>query len=1105
MALQIMRVPLGADTSAFLASRLRDAARGADLFSQAPCIHIASNERRARMVSRLAGELYPQGTADRVARELLRLFAPELEARGEVERDFDFFAALRETLNELGESRRPGRALVDQLIAAWKRLAQTVPPDQRDAEWLDALGSRGALFRGVVRRYQARLREVGAYDPEDALWLTAERLAGWKISPLLVVIDDVDRITPAREALIRALALKSQRTLAICAGIRGQGDEPAFTADSHDKLQALMHEQGGQVIEEATWPERPLAQTCSAWMKDERAFPGATQILKPPTRAAEVREAARAIKRAHRDRVPLSEICVAMPSLNRYRELIEETFHAAGIPYDAPFEVPLSQAAPVAPLLDLLRAARNGLSRNELLDALASPLLPLDSKDDTERMKFLSAFGLVTREAWVVGGKDARKDWIAKLDASSQNEWPPIKARVEKLLSLLTPFTRRGMKAARFIEGIEALLDAGGVERVVKADRMAGNEGAALRAGALHAFKALLRQMREEFERIGNPDLPTHELARALTEQAERRSVRQPEAAAERVRVLGLRELRGVSFQCVIVIGLTDQDLPLAEEQTMFFPPSREEALAEAIAGQSNIQNPTSRIAAELCSPIDVTAQADYLFAHTLLALGTEPREAEGPSPILLMFPAAEGDTPCVPATPLARLLRCLGIVELPAFAAGDLPTSSTELAAAAARALAIGERPSKAGPERAAFSLTERALERALPAGPVIALSDSLCTGLHGRAIELARTDPASPPGEFEGMVGDLPELAARFAPQGDERHTFSPSQLDNYAECPLRFWARYIVRAKAPDEPTLDTRPHAIGTLLHEVFERFVLLLRKHAGHPDTLADPASREAVKLSDHGGREVGLRLMAEAFEHAVSVAPGEGPFWDGVKKLVASGLPGHADEGLGSGLLARFIDAELERNAQGNGIRFVEFTFGMKADGPDSLPDVLELPIEGGSVRLMGSVDRVDEGPAGLEILDYKTGNTKTTAEVRDGKAFQLPAYLAAISQLAGSAPSGMGYLQVPPDGPIQHVDVTQYRGKPAYDVADLVSRQLPERLARMLDGLRHGTFLHLPWAPPGKPCRYCDYRTACAKRDDMIAQRQQMMPEVKSVYLPDE
>src|SRR5690606_2246023 len=133
--------------------------------------------------------------------------------RGEVERDFDFFGALAATLDELGEKRRPGRALVDELLTGWKRLAQTIPPDQRaDLDWLSHLGRRGELFGGVVRRYLARLKQAGQHDPEDAPWLAAAPL---DVVPRLVIADDLDRIPPAREALLRALAEKAERTLFI--------------------------------------------------------------------------------------------------------------------------------------------------------------------------------------------------------------------------------------------------------------------------------------------------------------------------------------------------------------------------------------------------------------------------------------------------------------------------------------------------------------------------------------------------------------------------------------------------------------------------------------------------------------------------------------------------------------------------------------------------------------------------------------------------------------------------------------------------------------------------------------------------------------------------
>lgn len=1066
MAIELLRVPLGADVSAHVAALLRDAARAAPAFSASPVIYMAANERRARAVSRAAGEQYPEGTPDRVARELLKLTAPQIRLRGEVERDFDFFGALAATLDELGEKRRPGRALVDELLAAWKRLAQTLPPDQRgELDWLRELGPRGELLGGVVRRYIVRLQQAGQHDPEDAPWLAATHC---DVKPKLFVADDLDRITPAREALLRALAEKAERTLLI---LRGSRDALPFLADAHEVSQELMFALDGTVLQEQDWPQRPLADACEAWLEDA-PVKADIQLLRPATRAAEVREAARLIKRAHAEGAALGDICVAMPSTDAYRELIEETFSASGIPFDAPFEWPLVECAPVAALLDLLRTARNGLERTELLDALASPFVAFGN-DPSVR----ATLDEVTRDVYVVGGRDVARDWLDKLDAAKHPRWGTIREPVRAILSALRPFTLRSMHAVRFFEALKALLEESGAAAVVAGDRRESVAGADIRAESLHAFTHLLHEMREEFRRLGDPDLSVGELSRALIEQAQTRSVRPPETGAARVRVLGLRELRGMTIRRLIVLGLTDQDLPLQEQETLFLPASREEKLTGLL---------DRRAARELCAPVDVTAQADYLFVHTLLAADGE---------LTLMFPGGENDTPFVPATPFARLLRGLGVAKLediPAGAFGELPTSQAELAGRAAGMLAKSERDGDAA-------------TASLP------LSPALQTGLHGRCIELARTDMASPPGEYEGAVGELEQLAAKFA-SGEDSYLFSPSQLDSYAECPMRFWGRYILRAKAPEDPTLDTKPHAVGTLLHETFERWVLLLREEAGHPPILPDATKREPLKLSETGGSEVGLRLMAQAFEYACEHNPGEGPFWEGVKKLVASGLPGYPDGGLGDGLLVRFVDNELKRNEEGWGIRFVEFDFGKsngpEPDRPDTVPDAIELETPGGRLRLMGSVDRVDEGPDGLEIIDYKTGRTKTTADVRDGKAFQLPTYLAAISKLVGAPPRGMKYFQVPAEGAIKEVDVTRSGKNAAYDVNELVTRKLPERLGRIVNALRHGTFIHTPFARLDDACKYCDYAAGCARRDDVIYERQTRMADdadaAPHVYLPE-
>jgi hypothetical protein len=385
--IELMRVPLGADVTRRVATMLRDAARKAEPFAPAPVIYVASNERRAKLVSRLAGESYPEGTPDRVARELLKVFAPTIRLRGEIERDFDLFAAVSAALSERGENRRVGRPLVEEALSAWKRLAQAVTPgDRAGVPWAEALGERGELFIAIARHYAARLREVRQHDPEDALWLAADAMAKWPLKPALVVIDDLDRVTPARAAFVNALLDRAEHVLVIVSGSR---DRLPYLAHAHEVMQACVLARDGKVVPEGEPEARPNHAVVDAWLENAPVRTDAISALRPPTRGAEVREAVRAIKRAAHDDVALSDICVAMPSTARYRELIEEEFAAAGVPFDAPFEIALDETAPVAALLDLLRAARGGLDRTTLLDALASPFLRFSAKSEAARREFM--------------------------------------------------------------------------------------------------------------------------------------------------------------------------------------------------------------------------------------------------------------------------------------------------------------------------------------------------------------------------------------------------------------------------------------------------------------------------------------------------------------------------------------------------------------------------------------------------------------------------------------------------------------------------------------------------------------------------------------------
>ena len=96
----------------------------------------------------------------------------------------------------------------------------------------------------------------------------------------------------------------------------------------------------------------------------------------------------------------------------------------------------------------------------------------------------------------------------------------------------------------------------------------------------------------------------------------------------------------------------------------------------------------------------------------------------------------------------------------------------------------------------------------------------------------------------------GTMPGIAGRFAPDRWDR-PFSPSGLETLAACPLRWFYRYGLEARLPEDPEYDPErwldPLARGALLHRVYERFareyLVPPGRRAGTGRGGADPADR----------------------------------------------------------------------------------------------------------------------------------------------------------------------------------------------------------------------------------------------------------------------
>lgn len=86
----------------------------------------------------------------------------------------------------------------------------------------------------------------------------------------------------------------------------------------------------------------------------------------------------------------------------------------------------------------------------------------------------------------------------------------------------------------------------------------------------------------------------------------------------------------------------------------------------------------------------------------------------------------------------------------------------------------------------------------------------------------------------------------------------------------------------------------------------------------------------------------------------------------------------------------------------------VEVSFGPETElGPLLVLD----PVLNGSIQLKGQIDRIDSGPRGAFVTDYKLGSESIDARARTalarGEKLQIPVYLLALSRVVKQVPLG--------------------------------------------------------------------------------------------------
>jgi ATP-dependent helicase/nuclease subunit B len=775
---------------------------------------------------------------------------------------------------------------------------------------------------------------------------------------------------------------------------------------------------------------------------DRGSAPPADELISAPDPDQEVRAVLRGIAARLADGTPLHRMAVFHPAAEPYALLLTQHLAAAGIPANGPPVRRLRELVEGTALLGLLRLPERNWHREDVMAWLSSaPVL-----DGAGRPVPASRWDTVSRAAGVVEGAEQWDERLGALAAAATEELRLLaeegggaeeddahRRRLERRIE-----DAQGLRRflAEVVAAVEPRADVGRTWAAMSAwagrllERFLGGEAA--HGGWPEPEQEGWRQVRAALNELASLDSvsaagrPGHRgpergeavepatFTRALDQQLDAPTARLG-AFGDGVFVAPLAAARGTDFDVVFVVGLAEGTLPataastdgggllpLAEDGPDPIEQAHEDLLHALAAGRRRV----------LTWPrLDPRRGRERMPSRWLLA-------AAGPA----VLSAADLDR--LAASPRVGGPRVRTITSFAGGALalddGALPLSLADYdLASLARWAAAG------GQARDHFLAVE------LP---------RLAAGLEAAA---SRTGTRLT--RFDGLVGADASAAAGLGA------VMSPTSMEVYAACPMRYFLRQVLRLSAPDKPEeiLRLRPLDKGSLVHAVLERYVL----------TLLEGQPRDLARL---------LAIAQEAFaEIEARGLTGKPLYWRYERELLLRELRRFHDEDRLTPIAA-------------------ELAFGM--NGTEPVAVALD---DGRTLQFRGSADRVDVDPAtgGLVVTDYKTGGLSDYEDLRKrltddppdpvdrGRKLQLPLYA-----LAAAA-------RHPVDGPVRaRYWFTSERGRfeeIGYPVDEAVLARLRQVLRVAADGVAAGAFP----ARPGevdratyKNCAYCDFDRLCPR-----------------------
>jgi hypothetical protein len=200
--------------------------------------------------------------------------------------------------------------------------------------------------------------------------------------------------------------------------------------------------------------------------------------------------------------------------------------------------------------------------------------------------------------------------------------------------------------------------------------------------------------------------------------------------------------------------------------------------------------------------------------------------------------------------------------------------------------------------------------------------------------------------------VVGKTPtvmEVLDKFVNDTPEKRSLTPSSLNDYIECSLRFYLKQVAQMKEADEVEEEVDARVLGSILHDVAYWLYLEFRSIRGgvvNPGDLNVPDER-INKLIDRAFRE---------FYH---MPEDEEVVYEGKRIIVKE-------------IVKTFLRKVLDRDAE-----YAPFEIRMLEE---DFNETIDLP-SGKRVRVGGKIDRADASNGTVRVVDYKTGQDELKFE----------------------------------------------------------------------------------------------------------------------------